>query len=462
MLRMRLYTLPSDLGDQRLDDRCERIRARAATWPSASFPQMTETDAECKALYRFLANERVDPDDLLAPHIEATKKRMSEHALVLVAHDTSEIAYGGEGRRAGLGLLPNGQGYLAHIALAVLPGEERVPLGVIATETIFRDKKLGKSEARRRAPDKESQRWYEGAHLAKERAGQTSLIHLADREADSYETLARLIQDGSRFVIRLKYDRGAETREGDQQSVFDLLAGAPVVLEREVKLAPRSKKRPLSMRRCHPPRDGRTARVVISAANVVLRRPTRRFKKLPEMIGVNVVHVYEPDPPPGEEPVEWYLHTTEPIGTVEQVASVVDYYRARWTVEEFFKALKTGCALEKRQVECRRSFENTLALFIPIAWRLLLFRSLARLPNSPSAEHVLDVTQRQVLEAVRGQSLPPAATAADVLLAVAALGGHLKRNGEPGWQVIGRGYEKLLLLQQGWLAAHRQSGCGQS
>jgi hypothetical protein len=422
---------------------------------------MTETEAECKALYRFLANERVDPDDLLAPHIEATQKRISEHALVLVAHDTSEISYGGEAQRPGLGLLPNGQGYLAHMALALLPGEERVPLGVIAVETIFREKKLGKSEARRRAPDKESLRWYDVAHLAKERTGQTSLIHLADREADSYETLARLVLDSSRFVIRLKYDRQAESGKEEPQSVFNLLAGAPIVMEREIKLTRRSKNRPLSMRRCHPPRDGRTARVVISAANVALRGPRRRSRELPATISLNVVHVYELDPPPGEERVEWYLHTTEPIDTVEQVASVVDYYRARWTIEEFFKALKTGCALEKRQVECRRSFENTLALFIPIAWRLLLFRSLARLQKPPPAGQVLDVTQRRVLEAVQGKPLPVDATAADALLAVAALGGHLKRNGEPGWQVIGRGYEKLLLLEQGWLA-RGHPGCGQS
>ena len=459
---MPLYSFASDLGDRRLDDRCGRIRARAATWPSASFPEMTETEAECKALYRFFANERVDPDALLAPHIEATRKRISEHGLVLVAHDTSEISYGGEGRRAGLGLLPNGQGYLAHIALALLPGEERVPLGVIAAETIFREKKLGKSESRRRAPDKESLRWYDAAHLAKERTGHTALIHLADREADSYETLARLVLDNSRFVIRLKYDRPGESGHGEQQSVSDLLAGAPMALEREVKLTRRSKNRPLSMRRCHPPREGRTARVVISAATVVLQRPRRRFQKLPATTNLNVVHVYEPDPPPDEERVEWYLYTTEPIDTIEQVAAVVDYYRARWTIEEFFKALKTGCALEKRQVECRRSFENILALFIPIAWRLLLFRSLARLQKPPTATQVLDATQREVLEAVRGKPLPVDATAADVLLAVAALGGHLKRNGEPGWQVIGRGYEKLLLLQQGWIAARGRPGCGQS
>jgi len=66
------------LGDRRLDERHARIASQAAAHPSASFPQMTETDAECKALYRFLENERIDPARLLEPHIDATRRRMSD------------------------------------------------------------------------------------------------------------------------------------------------------------------------------------------------------------------------------------------------------------------------------------------------------------------------------------------------------------------------------------------------
>jgi hypothetical protein len=38
------------------------------------------------------------------------------------------------------------------------------------------------------------------------------------------------------------------------------------------------------------------------------------------------------------------------------------------------------------------------------------------------------------------------------MLAVAALGGHLKSNGDPGWLVLGRGMHDLLLLELGWRA----------
>ena len=76
--------------------------------------------------------------------------------------------------------------------------------------------------------------------------------------------------------------------------------------------------------------------------------------------------------------MEWQLVTSEPIGTQEQVLRVVDWYRGRWLIEEFFKALKTGCAYEKRQLESFATLQIALALLAPVAWQLLLLRQLAR------------------------------------------------------------------------------------
>jgi hypothetical protein len=58
--------------------------------------------------------------------------------------------------------------------------------------------------------------------------------------------------------------------------------------------------------------------------------------------------VHEIDTPPGAEPVAWVFITTEPLATVEQIRAVLEIYRTRWLIEEFFKALKTGCSLENR------------------------------------------------------------------------------------------------------------------
>ena len=36
---------------------------------------------------------------------------------------------------------------------------------------------------------------------------------------------------------------------------------------------------------------------------------------------------------------------------------------------------------------------------------------------------------------------------------IAKLGGHLKHNGDPGWQILSRGYQDLLLIARGWQEA---------
>ena len=126
-------------------------------------------------------------------------------------------------------------------------------------------------------------------------------------------------------------------------------------------------------------------------------------------------------------------------------------------IEEFFKALKTGCAVEKRQHESLHALLNAVAICLPIAWNLLLLRNLARsTPEAPATE-VLTPTQIDVLRACASPKLDRTPTVRQVLFAVAALGGHLKNNGEPGWQVLGRGMEYLLTLEIGWLAGSKKS-----
>jgi hypothetical protein len=153
------------------------------------------------------------------------------------------------------------------------------------------------------------------------------------------------------------------------------------------------------------------------------------------------------------EPIDWTLLTQEPIDTAEQILKIVDYYRGRWMIEEYFKALKTGCSFEKRQLESLATLLNALAIFVPVAWRLLLLRGMARSHPTVPATIVLTEPQIAVLHAVTKKPLPHDLNVEQALLAIAALGGHIKNNGQPGWQLLGRGFRKLLNLEEGWTAA---------
>ena len=97
-----------------------------------------------------------------------------------------------------------------------------------------------------------------------------------------------------------------------------------------------------------------------------------------EPFATNIVRLWELNPPRGEEPIDWLLMTSDPISTAEELATVVDYHRGRWMIEEYFKSLKSGCIFEKRQLESLHTLTVALGACIPIAWRLLLVRAVAR------------------------------------------------------------------------------------
>ena len=196
----------------------------------------------------------------------------------------------------------------------------------------------------------------------------------------------------------------------------------------------------------------------VTARRFDVHRPAH-LGTLPTRLALNVVLVHEPNPPVGLEAVDWCLITTEAIESPEDVAAIVDAYRARWVIEEYFKALKTGCAFEKRQLETRGAILNALALFTPVAWQLLVLRQLSRDASSTPAGTVLSPLKLRVLQGHKRTKLREGATVKEAMLAIAALGGHIKNNGDPGWIVLGRGYEDLLLLEQGAAIA---LGCDQS
>ena len=151
--------------------------------------------------------------------------------------------------------------------------------------------------------------------------------------------------------------------------------------------------------------------------------------------------------------MEWFLLTTEPIETNEQLLRVVDIYRHRWIIEEFFKALKTGCQYEARRLESLEGLLVALVLFLPIACQTLWLRGCARTTPDAPAEGLVNETQEHIIRHFSPRKLPPSPTVRELVWAIAALGGHLKNNGEPGWQVLGRAWQRILSLEEGWRAA---------
>ena len=400
----------AELGDKRLTKRLATIAERIGGAPGESFPKLARSDAELEGTYRFLNNPKVTPEAILAPHFRATRARACEAGKVLVLHDTTVFIFDGEERRPGLGFIKGGQGFVGHFALAATADGTRTPLGLLGVMTIFRDIRRRTKRLSRRElysdPQKERLRWAQLAEVAQARVeGAADAVHVMDREADSFELLSMMADRGIRYVVRGTWDRRLEgTTKRHIVKVSDVLARAKDVLTREVQLSARSnKERSGQTKRIYPARHARTARLRCRAARVTLwREQSHRFAHLPRTLTLNVVFVREVGAPPGATPVQWLLLTTEPVDTADQIASVIDAYRARWLVEDYFKALKTGCQFEKRQLENRSALKNALALLAPVAWRLLLVRSVARTEVPRPATVVLTPIQLQLLRPSSG------------------------------------------------------------
>jgi hypothetical protein len=457
-----------ELRDRRLNARRNRVIAVLEQHPDLGFPEACADDAEVEALYRFLRNRRVSLPALVEPHVAATHARCAAVGEVLVIHDTTEMSFAGDTARAGLARWGEGrQGFTMHASLAVSADGLQAPLGVMSLLPFVRKTRpRGTPKPHNRArywdPAKESRCWADGVAAVRTRCGGTvKTIHVMDRAGDSYELFAAMLAQGDRFVVRLAHDRCVVTPTGPGR-LSEAAPPAQAQCERQVTLAPRRGNRSPHALRRHPPREGRVATVRMAARSVALQRP-HGLSHVPASLAVHVVDVWEVAAPPGEAPMQWRLITTEPVDTVDQVLQVVDWYRTRWLIEEFFKALKTGCAYEKRQLESLATLLVALGLLAPIAWQLLALRHLARAVPDESAAVALTPRQLHVLRASPvGDTLGRTPTLREALLAVARLGGHLRQNGQPGWLVLGRGMQKLLWMEAGWAAAQDVGRCDQS
>jgi hypothetical protein len=442
----------AELGDHRRSERLLKIAEALEKSPAVGFPRAMRSDAELEALYRFVNNGAFSARDILAPHFLATRQRAMTAGEVLVIHDSTYFQPAKEAARTEVGIDGGGRrfGFGAHVAL--LTDLDGTPLGLADLETFVR---AGKSTRKSATADegKTMQRWVRAVENAEIlRAGDFSAIHIADAEGDFFEFLATMERTGARYVVRA----GRQVRQVDGDDGRESLRAVVDRLKpqtwRTIELSERryvERLRGPHSRSRHPQRAARPAKVAMAQTRISLPKPSS-FPTKSSAISVNVVRIWEPKPPRGQPAIEWILLTNDDVGTTEALARTVDLYRRRWLVEEYFKALKTGCSLEKRQVGSYSALKKVLALLAPIAYRLLLLRAIHRRSSTSPAGGVFDATDLTLIARAQRTPAPIPKTIDEALMLLARLGGHVRNNGDPGWMTLGAGYETLLILRLGW------------
>lgn len=187
-------------------------------------------------------------------------------------------------------------------------------------------------------------------------------------------------------------------------------------------------------------------------ADAALSQPVLE-KQTQRQICLGVIHVWEKKPPVGVEALEWVLYTTLPVKTPEDALRVVSYYRWRWWVEEWHKAIKTGTQIRRRQLEDAEGLKPLIGVSLVEAVRLIQMKSVSRSEPEEIAEEVVPAKYVCMLRLALKKEVK---TVREFFHGVARLGGFLDRHadGDPGWQTIWHGWEKLSLMIRGAEAVH--------
>ena len=444
-----------DLGDQRLNRRSALVMEALAVNPEASVNAACEGWSDTLAAYRFFNNSAVTPEQILQPHREATQRRMREHPVVLIVQDTTELDFTKHPTDDARCLNTEQRfGLYEHVHLAVTP--DKLCLGVVGSEFFDRaPESLGKADERRTLPieEKESFRWLQGYRLACELAAacpQTQIVSIADREADIYDIFVEAQpQTGPRadYLIRAKEDRSTLERDlavgpAAYVKVRDEVSRSKLLATRIIELS------------ATPKRAARQAHLEIRALTVEVKPPHARAH-LP-VVTHNVVLVEEVGSPGDGTEVSWLLLTTLPIATLEDILRVIDFYVARWTVEIYFRTLKTGCRVEDIQLETNHRLKNCLAFYKIIAWRILFLTYLNRTcPKLPCTAVFADSEWKSVWRVVKKKPLPKKPPVlSDFLQLLTQLGGYNNRATElpPGPQPLWIGLRRMTDFATAWLA----------
>lgn len=428
----------ANLGDVRRTERLIEMATTLGENPQGSLPEACCDTAELKATYRFFDNDKISPDEILKSHILASINRLREHPIILAVQDTTYLDWTAHPATEGLGPLASAfqQGLLLHSTLAITPG--KVPLGLLQQQVWARDPETYGVEKDKNRPieEKESFKWLESLEavndIAKE-VPETNLISVGDREADVYDLFIRPRQVNVDLLIRGSWDRRVEHPE---KYLWNVANGAPVVGKSYVKVT-KSKTQ-----------EARMACVTVRTTTVKLRPPKKRAKEKLPKVTVSLVYALEENAPSGSEKLEWLLITTVIIENPTQAFECLSWYTVRWGIEIWHRVLKSGCKIERLQLQTAKRLKRALSVYSVIAWRVLYATMLSRqCPDLPCTV-LLEGAEWEALYCTIFETkvLPyRTPTLREAVRWLASLGGFLgrKSDGEPGPTVLWRGFRRL-------------------
>jgi len=327
----------------------------------------TKAFSYTQALWRFLNNEAVTPQQLSAPLVAACHAVLAqcEGDYVLSVHDWSRINYNShDSKRDRLQMThATDIGYELQSSLLV-NAQTGLPLSVVAqnlvsSEGVWQSHKAALCADDQTHLDELSDRmdWIEQQNFSKR------VVHIVDREGDSVAHMRRWNQSAQYWMVRVKAGSKVRTPEGD--------CSISVVAE---QLGYRSTRQVIC--------KGQSCTQWIGGTQVVLARAAKpkrmdkngqRLKAVagePLKVRLIVSKILNED---GDVVAQWYLLSN--VSSDVDDAQLALWYYWRWTIESFFKLLKgAGHQLESWEQETARATFNRILIATQacvMAWGLM-------------------------------------------------------------------------------------------
>jgi len=436
-----------NLGDKRRTKRLVQLSEKIASSIGQSVVKSCSNSSEIEGAYRLIRNENILPEDIADGAFNATAK-LAQHSNVLLAlEDTTNISFSHEVAKE-LGYTSSSSdsrigGFLVHSILLV-DAESQQTLGLVEQNRWVRElKEFGKraDKQKREYKTKESFKWENASRQMAERLGTVinQTVSVCDREADVIEYLDYKQQHKQRFVVRARANRPLVNGNHLYEYLKIQKPAGSYTLE-------------------IPQRGGRKARkttMEIRFAMVEVLAPERKQKKIP---AIKCYGIYCKEKGKRKDGLEWFLLTSEAIDSLEQARTIVGYYEARWKVEEFHKAWKSGgTQVEKLRMQSAGNIERMAVILAFVAVRLLQLREVAssQKDSKRKCTEVFTDIQWKLLWAKIEKTKPRKNFIPSLVWAYESLGrlggwNDSKNNGRIGWNALWDGWMKLESLVEGY------------
>ena len=372
---------------------------------------------------------------------------------VLAIQDTSDIVlgakkirdrgYGPVGRGGALG------GVLLHPVLAVDAASGEV-LGLADINVWNREGGKVSKRTTRALEDKESRRWLAGMEKSAavlHRA--TSVTVVSDRESDIYEDFARR-PESVNLLIRSHYNR-------------NLVGGNKLIDYADLLLEAGHFQITVPAKTGHP---ARIALLAVRFGPISIMRPQRGMPSaylnvLAPSVDLHVVDVREINSPDSISPIHWRLLTSHTVTNIATARKMIDYYRKRWIIEDYFRTLKSaGFHIEDADIADPKVMLKFTAL---AAIAAITVTQLLRARDNPTCQGLMvafDPDDEPLLVAIcknyqgdnptQRQTNPhPPDTLAFATWVIARLGGWTGYYGKPGTRTLNRGLQRYFAVKYG-------------